>query len=1213
MFGGQGTVFGGSPLGPVPTFNVAEALGMSGGSAVLVNSLMQSIVPTMFGAKNVQFGQFMPQMNLYDQFKQRAAFDMQQSMVKDASVLDQRTYEQMFKGFANLTGTPFGVREQAAAGTMAKDLSSIMPMLMHAAPDLVDRMHGSRGSAAVMAQRMALGSRYMTDPLSGTLGMSSDSAKAMHKNVFESLFGQNADISQMRGITAGQAGSMFDEMSRRGVIGSGQRSLSEIAKSKISNKEEFSTEKLLSLPDFNDRVQKFEADRVVDKIKGMTGAISAVKDIFGENGRADAPMSELFNALQKITQNNMSNMNPADVERMVRNASNAAKMTGMGLEGMMGNIAGAGQVADKFGLSRSFATRFATNSALYAQAHSSIFGGVEGFDTMGKEEVLGVRRQMMAAAAASPQANSMAALIRAVESGAIDANKNPEVAAYVGRLKAGTAEFKTSEQIMDMASKAGMNSNSFRALQGQTTSNQAVIAQNKLDTLVAGDNQREEVRAMTKGSFAMALAMDGFSDKEVEGISETVSKRLVKMDRAEMAAYNKSDLGFLMNDLKKQFPNIPEKKLRAALELGRADLDTEASVGGYKTGANMLSLVNEGVAKQEARNIASMEAESRMQTAMSGLNRSAPTQRLADILINNPGNREIGDIVREAFGGISEDKIRALQKAGGADIDKIRRLKESKSPLQASGIIDQYLKNGAGAAEAKEIAAAYGIDLESLRGKSPEDIQHALSMSASNIQRGLAEKLPQFLSDAGIETATSQITSGTINAVRNAANTGEANAGGLAMSLADAILSDSGATSMLTEGRAADITGMLRGAGNTLEALSGSKATVDGMLKFTTDPRAAAIRRSLQGGIADRTATDAALKDIAKRGGVSVDDIRSQIGATTTDKAALNRTGLLAELKQAQAEVDAAEAEIVAAGNDPDKKEQATKKKQAAEEKRKNIEAKIRAHAQQNGYSAESVLSEAFKSKLSGADQAKARSLLDQRNTTNLKMVEDARQAAALGNISDVLGGDDKAAEAAAALRGVVEDVAGEFGGISKTGNIVRTTDEMSKVDKSIRRQKEMAEKPGEHLDTLLRNLQGVGNTTMSEAVKAKMEAMSAGGKAVLGRNLEAIEKLTGKGEGQLGVGLDVIKGIYEGKTDLRSQSAEVQSQFRALDPEALKALATGNWAAADFEKKAKDEVEQKKKDNYTYVRLDDNTKLSGTLDLVTNNLQLTVNSGSRA
>ena len=93
-----------------------------------------------------------------------------------------------------------------------------------------------------------------------------------------------------------------------------------------------------------------------------------------------------------------------------------------------------------------------------------------------------VRRQMMAAAAASPQANSMAALIRAVESGAIDANKNPEVAAYVGRLKAGTAEFKTSEQIMDMASKAGMNSNSFRALQGQTTSNQAVIAQNKLDT-----------------------------------------------------------------------------------------------------------------------------------------------------------------------------------------------------------------------------------------------------------------------------------------------------------------------------------------------------------------------------------------------------------------------------------------------------------------------------------------------------------------------------------------------------------------------------------------------------------------------------------------------------------------------------------------------------------------------------------------------------------
>jgi hypothetical protein len=257
-------------------------------------------------------------------------------------------------------------------------------------------------------------------------------------------------------------------------------------------------------------------------------------------------------------------------------------------------------------------------------------------------------------------------------------------------------------------------------------------------------------------------------------------------------------------------------------------------------------------------------------------------------------------------------------------------------------------------------------------------------------------------------------------------------------------------------------------------------------------------------------------------------------------------------------------------------------------------------------------LNAGFASKLSAADQASARSLLDRRNNTNLKMVEDARQAAALGNLADVLGGDDMAAEAAAALRGVVADVSGEFGEISRFGNVVRTTDQMSGVEKSIQRRKEMAEKPGEHLDALLRNLQGVGSTTLSAAVKAKMEAMSAGGKAVLGRNLEAIEKLTGKGEGQLGVGLDIIKGIYEGSTDLRSQSAEVQAQFRALDPEALKALATGNWSDADFEKKAKEEEETRRRENYQYVRLDENTVLRGTLDLVTNGMTLAVGSGSR-
>ena len=67
MFGDSGTVFSGNPISPVPTFNIAESMGISGGSAILVNSLAQQIIPQLLGNKNVNLGQFMPQTNLFDQ------------------------------------------------------------------------------------------------------------------------------------------------------------------------------------------------------------------------------------------------------------------------------------------------------------------------------------------------------------------------------------------------------------------------------------------------------------------------------------------------------------------------------------------------------------------------------------------------------------------------------------------------------------------------------------------------------------------------------------------------------------------------------------------------------------------------------------------------------------------------------------------------------------------------------------------------------------------------------------------------------------------------------------------------------------------------------------------------------------------------------------------------------------------------------------------
>jgi len=53
----------------------------------------------------------------------------------------------------------------------------LMPFFAMADPDFFDRLHGSRGSAVIMAQRMAEGARFAMDPTSGMLGMGKENFK----------------------------------------------------------------------------------------------------------------------------------------------------------------------------------------------------------------------------------------------------------------------------------------------------------------------------------------------------------------------------------------------------------------------------------------------------------------------------------------------------------------------------------------------------------------------------------------------------------------------------------------------------------------------------------------------------------------------------------------------------------------------------------------------------------------------------------------------------------------------------------------------------------------------------------------------------------------------------------------------------------------------------------------------------------------------------
>ena len=1197
-FSGSGTVFGGNPIVPVPTFNISQALGMPpGGSSEIVNALIQNLVPQLFGLKGSQFGQFMPQMNLYDQLKHRSAYEMQEEAAGHGAMIDKQVYENVFKTIANLAGTPYGDRERESANTLAGDMATLMPMLVKSAPEIADRMHGSRGSAAVMAMRMAAGSRYMTDPETGMLGMSKRSVKAMHANVHEDLFGEKSDILQMRGITAGQAGGMFDEMGRRGIIGSGNRTLSEIMGNSTKTKEEF-----LNDPGFSQKVQQFESSKISEKIRGMAGAISAVKDIFGENGRQDAPMSELFNALQKMTQNNIANMKPAEAERMVRSASTVAKMTGMTLEGMMANLAGAGQVTDKFGLGRSFAPRIASNSALYAQAHGSVLGGLEGFGVMGKEEILGIRRQMTAAGAASPVANAMATLFRGVQSGDISSD-NQEVSDYMKDLKAGNAKVKSISEIRAMAERAGMKASTFNTVMSQQDTNQAIIDKNKLELNVHA-HQREDVRQLTEHQLIADIA--GTTDvdtKTSDSASKYISQRLMRMTKDELQSFSAGDFTFLQAGVDANTAPGTFKKIKSNLSIAAGNINTLAKQIGYVNSTNFYALNNEQVAEQDQRNRELESAETTLQTHMSVLNRSSPLQRLSDLFINgSAAHREVGDVVKELFGMVDDTKLSKLDQEAQDMLNSSNSLRERNISKDA-----QVISLGQDASEIAKISQSYALTPDMLNtvlsnGADPEAIKHTLAMSANAIKSSIAQRVPQIAKRLGISTEESSLQNNVLRTVRNAAEARYANAGSLAFSLSSAITTDPETLKKFTNEKIETVSSDLRIAGTALDDINNKPYEELSSMYYDDDQ----VR---QANVADLFEK----RKKFDKSGVSDDLFYTMLDEDIDVDTADGKLSLIDNIHADADDRKRLEKPIKELSENKEKLLNAT-----ATDKEKIIKTieenqrLIRADAQIHGYSAESILGPAATSKLSPEQQKEARKAIADENITKndfkkslITAAEDAKKEGI--TLNSYLNNSSESAAIAKAASSIIVDATASTERIIKSPHTLITPEEDAKNRLSRNQLDRKLLQPAKALEDVLKTFDS-NASNFTPAENRKIETSEPATKTKLATDLQAITSIIEDKDGKTDQTKKAsVASYFKNPKSNTNLSLEEISKLDGVSPELRSAIIGGNPAKITelLDKQNKIASDTKKQSEYAYVRLDSNTKLNGSLDLSTGDLQL--------
>ena len=1253
-FAGPGTMFTGSNAGPAPTFNVAEAMGVQGGMAPLLNFAVQGLIPSMFGAKGHQFAQFMPQMNLYEQMRRRSAFEMQQEVVRGASALDRGTYEQMLKGFSNITGTAFGVREQEAAQIMAKDLSSIMPMLAQVAPDMVDRLHGSRGSAVVMAQRMTRGAQMMMDPSTGQMGLSKESMKSLTENVFENMFGKNADISQMRGITAGQAGGMFDEMTRRGLVGTGPRTLSEIAKEQLGGQMGPQTpdalqntmDDLLKLPDFDQKMQQFESNRVVDKLKAMSGAVAAMKDVFGENGRPDAPMNEIFNALQQVTQNRMNSMNPEEIEKLVRNVSVTGRMSGMGLQGMMTNIAAAGQVTDRMGLDRAFAPKVATNAAMFSSAFASTFGNVRGFNFINKEEANMLDMQLSASALSSAEANNQAALLRMADAGVIPNNaQSKPLMDYIEKVRKGErVDMMTGPEIQKSLQEAGVDSGNFFAMQRQSNANQAYIDRYKnIGEMARGQGQQRQASRTIQSVFgnelvaSIAKSTGGKVENEA-AITSALATGLLNMTPDELNKYAKNDansMDFLIPKIREAYEksnpgkSISNEQIKLGLTVGRGSFAEVVKniYGGKVSDSSLLATQNTTVLQRREELQKVSEAEASVQSAMAKLGRASPMQRAADALINTRSDTDFGTFMRELFGGISDEKIALAQQEGlGASFEEMRKLNK-RDIRKDSAILTKFSRGDALTIDEQDqigdIQQTYGMSSDELKeaveGKSFEEadasVNSRLMISRSNTQRKLVESFKDKDLAKKLDLSGSSVSMASVNALRNAAKSGNQAAGQNAVSLAQQIMSDEGAMSTMTSSTAARILGQLEDTGRLTQNMRSDAATKENTAKATANLDARNARQDIQASIKSKAEADADIKAMVEahkmvsaeelRGNISAADVLGEdelkgVNALASEREALNKDIL----------------------NTPDAAEKNKKR-----EKLNEIERKIRADAQDKGYSAASVLDRGtFKSKLTKDEAVAARNALKRRDEASTSLIDQTKRAEKIANdlginIADVLGGKELTADTQKALLSSMEEVAAEYGKINQQGNPVLQEKEKERLRKEIAKRAETMSAPGEALSNLMTQIEGTANAPIVPS--DEMNKASAEARNFMSRNIVALDKLTAMPEGEGNdpakrkAMLEKVQSIVqnpEGSKDalkeLEKTNPEAGRLIKQLDAGFIKDLREGSVSVEDIEKRLKAQKENKEA---AVVRLAPNTRLSGNLDIFSGDIDFKIEEGSKA
>lgn len=388
------------------------------------------------------------------------------------------------------------------------------------AENLEGIMFGRRGDPTAIAAATNRIGFFRADAAGQGPRMSAESLKQFSQNVYQNLYGEDANLAEMRGFGAVASGEMMETLFQQGRLPQSIGALSAadrvkaISRTKRDDKtmnelsRQFGHSELMSrdaayasaseeeqkimladkLPSFRKRldstlseVDKFQAKdpraksaeeveqlegfglaanaldakNVSRAVKEYNGAVSAIREIFGDNGNPNAPIQQLIANLQHLTNGAQGSMGGGKVESLVREIRLAARDTNTDLQNLNAIAAEKKAMARGLGLQEVTAEKGLAGDLLRGQAMAD--AGVfekPGFGKLNRAEAEARAAAMSTRGDASGAGRALAALNRLV-SESPDKYKDTQLAAAVEAYRRGEEKYEYKGKTFNLAEMAG--------------------------------------------------------------------------------------------------------------------------------------------------------------------------------------------------------------------------------------------------------------------------------------------------------------------------------------------------------------------------------------------------------------------------------------------------------------------------------------------------------------------------------------------------------------------------------------------------------------------------------------------------------------------------------------------------------------------------------------------------------------------------------------